>query len=167
MMRAAIVAQTPAIATAPESRREELSSILIRMTRALLVRSAAILALIASAGHTIGTFMAVPPEQVAMHAAIATMKSTLVPMPVGAARTYMEILDGNNISTALFLLVCAFQLFAIARAPRDRSTDGVVAITAFGLLGFAAISALYFFPVPTALTGAAAALCLVARTRPR
>lgn len=73
------------------------------MSRALLIRIAATLSLITCMGHAIGTFMAVPPDQTAMHATIATMKATLVPMPVGAARIYMQILDGNNICTAVFL----------------------------------------------------------------
>ncbi len=77
------------------------------MSRTLLIRISAALSLITSLGHTMGTFMAVPPEQTAMHATIASMKDTMVPMPVGAARSYMQILDGNNICTAVFLLLCA------------------------------------------------------------
>ncbi len=55
------------------------------MSRPLLLRIAAALSLITAVGHTIGTFMPVPPEQAQMHATIATMKATLVPMPVGSA----------------------------------------------------------------------------------
>jgi hypothetical protein len=135
------------------------------MTRTLLIRIAATFSLITCLGHTAGTFMSVPPEQTAMHATIASMKATMVPMPVGPSRSYMQILDGNNISTALFLLLCAVQLFAIASTPGSPVANRVLFITALALAGFALVSALYFFPVPTAFTGVAAALCIAARSR--
>ena len=135
------------------------------MSRTLLIRIAATLSLITCLGHTVGTFMAVPPEQTAMHATIATMKATMVPMPVGAARSYMQILDGNNICTALFLLLCAALLFAIAGLPSVPATIRVLVVTAVALAAFAVISFIYFFPVPTVFTGVAAVLCIVARSR--
>ena len=136
------------------------------MNRAVLVRIAATLSLVTGAGHVIGTFMAVPPGQTAMHAAIATMKATKVPMPVGAARTYMQILDGNNLCTAVLLLLAAALLFAIAGLPGAPATDRVLVVTAVALAAFAVISFLCFFPVPTVFTGVAAVLCLIARSRP-
>ncbi len=135
------------------------------MSRKLLLRIAGTLALITCAGHTVGTFMSVPVEQKAMHSAIATMKATMVPMPVGAARSYMQILDGNNLCTSVFLLLCAAQLFAVAGAPAIHATNRILLFTAFALACFAVISALYFFPVPTVLTGLAAGLSLMARSR--
>ena len=135
------------------------------MSRSLLVRIAAVLALVTGMAHLAGTFMAVPVDQVAMHAAIATMKSTMVPMPVGPARSYMQILDGNNLCTALLLLVCAAQLFVLATAPGGRATDRQLLVTAIALAGFAMLSALYFFPVPTAMTALAALLTIIGRTR--
>jgi hypothetical protein len=135
------------------------------MSRILLIRIAATLALVNCLSHIVGTFMSVPPEQVAMHATIATMKGTMVPMPVGAARSYMQILDGNNLCTSLFLLVCAALLFSIASLPSGPATNRVILIAALGLAGFAIISAMYFFPIPTALTGVAAVLAIIARSR--
>lgn len=44
------------------------------MTRKLLIRIVATLALVTCLSHIVGTFMAVPPEQVAMHATMVTMK---------------------------------------------------------------------------------------------
>ena len=135
------------------------------MSRALLIRIAATLSLITCLGHTVGTFMAVPPEQTAMHATIATMKATMVPMPVGAARSYMQILDGNNICTALFHFLCAVLLFAIAGLPSAPATNRVLVITALALAGFAVISAIFFFPIPTVFTAVAAVLSIIARSR--
>ena len=135
------------------------------MSRTLLIRIAATLAVITCLGHTVGTFMTVPPEQTAMHATIATMKATMVPMPVGAARSYMQILDGNNICTALFLLLCAVLLFAISGLPSAPATDRILVITAVALAVFAVVSAIYFFPVPTVFTGIAALLSIIARSR--
>ena len=61
------------------------------MKRSLLLRVAATLSLITAAGHTVGTFMPVPPEQTQMHATIATMKATMVPMPVGSPKSYADL----------------------------------------------------------------------------
>lgn len=135
------------------------------MSRTALIRIAASLALLTCIGHIVGTVMPVPPEQTAVHAAIATMKATMVPMPVGEARSYMQILDGNNICTALLLFACAALLFAIAGLPGAPATNRVLGIVAFALAGFAAISIVYFFPVPSAFTGIAAILCAIARAR--
>lgn len=110
--------------------------------------------------------MPVPAEQVQMHATIATMKATLVPMPVGSARSYMEILDGNNICTSVFLLLCAALLFTLSRAESERVTNRVIALTALGLAAISALSFRYFFPVPGVFTALAAVLAFVARSRP-
>lgn len=130
------------------------------MNRPLLIRIAATLALVTATGHIVGTLMPIPADQTTMLATVATMQATLVPMPLGASRTYMQILDGNNFCTTLLLLLCAAQLFAIAGAPRQPPNNRLLVITAVALGGFAIISGLYFFPVPTALTAVAAALTL-------
>ena len=135
------------------------------MTRPVLLRIAAVLSLITCVGHTIGTFMPVPAEQAEMHATIATMKATMVPMPVGAARSYMEILDGNNLCTSLLLALCAALLLAVARAAKERVVDRVIAFTALALAGISLLSFRYFFPVPGVFTGLAAVLALLARAR--
>ena len=135
------------------------------MPRTLLIRIAATLVLVTCLSHTVGTFITVPPEQVAMHATIATMKATMVPMPVGAARSYMQILDGNNLCASLFLLVCAALLFSIASLPSAPFTNRVILIAALALAGFAIVSAMYFFPIPTIFTGLASVLAIIARYR--
>lgn len=136
------------------------------MTRSTLLRIAAVLSLITCVGHTIGTFMPVPAQQTHMQATIATMRATLVPMPIGSARSYLEILDGNNICTSLFLLLCAAMLFAVSRAAREPVVNRIVTLTALALLGVSAISFRYFFPVPGVFTGVAALLAFAALGRP-
>ena len=136
------------------------------MSRAVLLRIAASLSLITCIAHTIGTFMPVPAEQKQMHATIATMKATLVPMPVGSARSYMEILDGNNICTSLLLLFCAALLFSVARALKERLVDRVIMLTGLALAGVAALSFRYFFPIPGVFTGLASLLAFLALSRP-
>lgn len=133
------------------------------MKRPLLLRIAATFSLITAVGHTFGTFMPIPPEQAQMLATVATMKATLVPMPIGSARSYMQILDGNNLCTSLLLLLCASLLFCIAGAAKERVADRVVLLTSLALAGVALISFVYFFPIPGVFTGLAAALGLVAR----
>jgi CHASE2 domain-containing sensor protein len=110
--------------------------------------------------------MPVPVEQTQIHATIATMKATMVPMPVGSARSYMEILDGNNICTSLFLALCAALLFALARTEKEPAVDRVIALVAFALAGISLLSFRYFFPLPGVFTGLAAVLAWVARPRP-
>jgi hypothetical protein len=136
-----------------------------RLSRPLLLRSAAVLSLLTCVGHTIGTFMPVPAEQTQMHATIATMKATMVPMPIGSARSYMEILDGNNICTSVLLALCAALLFSVARAEKERVVDRVIALAALALAGTSLLSFRYFFPVPGVFTGLAAVLSLLARAR--
>ncbi len=135
------------------------------MSRSLSLRIAAILSLITCVGHTIGTFMPVPAEQAQMHATIATMKATLVPMPVGEPRNYMELFDGNNICTSLCLLLCAALLFSVARAANQPVVNRVITLTALALVGISVLSFRYFFPVPGVFTGLAAMLALRALAR--
>lgn len=135
------------------------------MNRPLLLRVAGTFSLITAVGHTVGTFMPVPPEQTQMHATIATMKATMIPMPVGSARSYMQVLDGNNLCTSLFLLLCTALLFSLAKEQRDKATDRVLLLTALALAGISLISFVYFFPVPGVFTGLAAILTIWARMR--
>lgn len=131
------------------------------MTRSVPLAVAAALALATSGLHLVGTFMPIPPEQTAVIHAVATMEATMVPMPVGSARSYLQILNGNNLGTALLLLVCSLQIVVVARAQPSPAAQGTLVVAAGGLLGFALISATHFFPVPAVATGVAGALCLV------
>lgn len=135
------------------------------MSPPLLLRIAAVLAFITCLGHTIGTFMEVPAEQTAMHETIAQMKRTMVPMPVGPARSYMQILDGNNLCTSLLLGLCGALLLIVSKGPASSATRRITLLTALALGSFSILSALHFFPVPTAFTGLASLLSLVAMKR--
>jgi hypothetical protein len=66
------------------------------MNPKLLLRVAGSLCLVTAIAHLVGTLMKIPAEQVEMLQTVETMKQTLIPMPVGPARSYMDILDGNN-----------------------------------------------------------------------
>jgi hypothetical protein len=77
----------------------------------------------------------------------------------------MEILDGNNICTSLFLALCAALLLVVARAGKEREVDRVIAFVAVALAGVSIVSLRYFFPVPALFTGLAAVLALLARGR--
>ncbi len=101
-----------------------------------------------------------------MRDTVAVMQQTMVPMPVGSARSYMQILDGNNLCTSLFLLFCGHLLLVLASAPRSPVSDRITQFTALALAGFAIISTLYFFPIPVVLTGLAAVLSIISLTRP-
>ncbi|MEM8484782.1 MAG: hypothetical protein AAF564_04500 [Bacteroidota bacterium] len=134
------------------------------MRRRLLLRIAAGLALLTCLAHLAGTFMEIPPEQTAVLEAVEVMEETMVPMPVGSAKSYKQILDGNNLSTALLLLLCSLLLFAASGSPKDAATDRTILLAALGLIGFAVLSIMYFFPVPAVSTGVAAVLALIARS---
>lgn len=134
------------------------------MTYSRLLKIAGLLALITAVIHLIGTFMPIPAEQTQVQDAIAVMNATLVPMPLGSAKSYMQILNGNNFGTALLLLICALQLFVAARSDSSQISKRTISIAGVGLAGFALISLTYFFPIPAILTGLAALLCFVAAT---
>jgi hypothetical protein len=128
-----------------------------------ILRIAGVLCLMTSAAHLIGTLMEIPAEQVAMLQTVEMMKQTMIPMPVGEARSYMDVLNGNNYCTSILLLLCGWLLFIVAKNPHERLSRSIITIIAFCLLGFAIISGVYFFPVPTVFTGVAGVLALVAR----
>lgn len=135
------------------------------MSRTLLLRIAAVLSFLTAIGHTIGTFMPVPPEHEQMHSTIAIMKRTMIPMPMGSAKSYMQVLDGNNLCTTVLVLLCGALLVWIATAAKERVVDGVILLNALALAGVSIISFLYFFPAPAVFTGVAAVLALLARGR--
>ena len=109
--------------------------------------------------------MPIPDEQVAMKETVSIMERTMIPMPVGSPRSYMQILDGNNLCTSLLLLMLGAWLLTMAAAAKNAITDRSVAIAAFALAGFAVISAAYFFPLPVVFTGLASALSFLALRR--
>ncbi len=129
--------------------------------RKILLRIAAILVLFTCAGHTYGTFVPIPTEQTEMIKTLEQMKATMIPMPMGSPKSYSEILDGNNLSVAVYLLVTGLILLALSRN-RPAVDNAVLLITSGGLVLVAGLSAVYFFPLPAICTGVAAVLGFVA-----
>jgi hypothetical protein len=123
------------------------------MSRQTLLRLGAFFILFTFAGHTVGTFMEIPPEQVEVAATHAVMERTQVPMPMGSPKSYAAIFHGNSLAVSLYLLVTGL---AYLLGPDRRS----LTLHALGMGGLAALSAVYFFPVPAVCTGLAAALGL-------
>lgn len=129
------------------------------MSRTLLLRIAAFLVLFTCAGHTMGTFMPVPPEQTRMLETIEIMKGTMIPMPLGSPKSYWEVFHGNNVGMSLFLLVTGIAFILLSRAANNAPIEVLLSL---GMLGLCVISALYFFPVPAICTGVAGLLGIAA-----
>ena len=129
--------------------------------RRILLRIAAFLVLFTCAGHTYGTFVPIPSDQTEMIKTLEQMKATMIPMPMGSSKSYSQILDGNNLSVAVYLLVTGLILLALSRN-RPAVDNTVLLITSGGLGLVAGLSAVYFFPLPAICTGAAAVLGFVA-----
>jgi hypothetical protein len=135
------------------------------MNRKHLLRAAGALCIVTCIAHLAGTLMTIPSEQVEMLKTVETMKQTMIPMPVGSARSYMDVLNGNNFCTSILLLLCGLVLLIAAKHPDESGSRSTVTVVALCLAGFAIISSFYFFPVPAVFTGLAAALALVARCK--
>jgi hypothetical protein len=133
----------------------------------LFLRIGGALLLFTFLGHTMGTFMEIPPEQTAVANAANVMTQTLVPMPVGPARSYADIFLGTNLAVSLYLLIAAISFLMFAQ-PGGLEGAGrkLLALTSVGVAAFGVISLLYFFPIPAACGGlAAVAGFIAARTR--
>ncbi len=115
----------------------------------------AILLALTCVSHTVGTFMEIPKEQIAVRAGYEVMQRTVVPMPFGVERMYSEIFLGTNLAVSLFLLfmTVVFVLLAKDVVSNNEFKILVACIIVVGLL--AVISFRYFFPLPGALLGSA------------
>ena len=116
------------------------------MKRSHLIYIAAGLALLTGVGQIISTFTPTVPDLLGTSAAIEQL----------------QILIG----AAVLLLLCGFQLIAIAKRPSSQPTNQRIGVAAFWLAGSAVISATNSLLIPAVFTGIAAILCLIARTRP-
>jgi len=132
-------------------------------TNKALLGTAAFFTLVTCAGHTMGTFMPVPPEQADVVAGLEVMQRTMVPMPVGAARSFATLLDGNSIGLSIWMLVSGLMFIAAARAARPDKVS--LALNSAGMGALALLSAFYFFPVPAACLAVAAVAGGVAAVR--
>jgi hypothetical protein len=121
-----------------------------------LLRIAAFLVLFTCAGHTYGTFAPIPADQPEMIKIVEQMKVVMIPMPMGTPKSYMQILDGNNLSVSLYLFVTGLIFLALSRQAPGGADNVVLAITSTGMAAVAILSAVYFFPLPAICTGIAA-----------
>jgi|SRR5215471_15109326 len=129
------------------------------MKPSVLLRTAAVLALLYFAGHTAGAPWT-PVQGVAERAVVEAMKAR--PFEVqGFARTYWDFYFGFGVAISGFLLVQAVVLWQLAStAKSDAGRLRPVLASFFVAFLFNAIVAWkYFFPLP-AIFAAAIALCL-------
>ncbi len=129
----------------------------------LLLRIAGVLTLFTFLGHTAGTFMPIPAEQVEVAKTAAVMKATAVPMPIGRAQNYGNLFLGTNLAVSLYLLIAGIGFFLFAgKGGLEGAARRQLTLTSVGMAGMAIISALFFFPLPAACTGVAAVLGFIA-----
>ena len=131
------------------------------MNKKILLRIAAGLVLFTCIGHTIGTFMPLPPEEVELVKVENAMKSALVPFPIGKSQSFFDILLGANLSLSVFLLITGLS-FLFMEDNTNTTNRKLLLLNSLGLVAIGIISAIYFFPVPAMCTGVAGILgCVV------
>lgn len=112
----------------------------------ILLYIAAFFTLATCLGHTAGTFMEIPADQIEVRGGYEAMKHVYVPMPVGSPRSFATLFDGNSIGLSVWLLIAGLMFIAFARNPKpDR---WLLILNTAGMGGLAVVSLLYFFPVP-------------------
>ena len=124
------------------------------MNKKILLRIAAGLVLFTCVGHTIGTFMPLPPEEVELVKGENAMKSALVPFPIGKSQSFFDILLGANLSLSVFLLITGLS-FLFMEDNTNTTNRKLLLLNSLGLVAIGIISAIYFFPVPAMCTGVA------------
>lgn len=130
------------------------------MNSKILLRISAGLSLFTFLGHTAGSFMPIPadqPEHLAVHEA---MLRKVVPMPMGAMRSYDELFYGNTFCVSVLLLLIGLSMLAVASQSKTARTQ--IVLNSLALLAVSGLSAFYFFPLPTFCTGLGGTLGLLA-----
>lgn len=133
------------------------------MNKKILLRIAAGLVLFTCVGHTVGTFMPLPPEEVELVKTENAMKTALVPFPIGKSQSFFAILLGANISLSVFLLITGLSFLLFSTADNTNTTiRKLLLLNSLGLIAVGIISGMYFFPVPALCTGVAGILgCII------
>lgn len=122
-----------------------------------MLKIAGILVMFDAAIFFSGVLVQIPPEQTEVIKAAAVMKATIVPMPIGAPKTYADIFLGTNIIVALFLLLNGVTL--VLKPSRKAAL-----ITALGLIVFGVV-AYYKFLIITAVIAMVSGLLTLFETR--
>ena len=112
-----------------------------------LLLSASVLTLTTFLGHTAGLFMSTPQEQTERLQIFELMKKPVILMPMGGIKSFQEVLLGANASLSVYLLVTAVCLFLFAKNNSAQSRAQII-VHCLGMLGVAALSARFFFPMP-------------------
>ncbi|TGK49503.1 LIC_13387 family protein [Leptospira bouyouniensis] len=135
--------------------------------KSLFLKIAFGLVLFTCFGHTMGTFMKIPPEQVAVANAQMVLENTMVPLPMGFQKSFADIFLGNNISVSVYLLITGIIFLVISGAKQfDPIVKKLLLINSFGMAMLSVISILYFFPLPAICTGLAAVFGFVSAFLP-
>jgi hypothetical protein len=126
------------------------------LSKKILLRIAGVLVLFTFAGHTFGHFAPIPPDQTDMLRTIEIMKQTMIPMPIGEAKSFLQVKDGANLSVSIFLLISGILFFILSGTETSAKDKSITLVVSLGMLGIAILSVIYFFPMPAACTGLAA-----------
>jgi hypothetical protein len=80
----------------------------------------------------------------------------MVPMPIGKAQSFSDILLGNSLCVSGYLFMIGIGMIFFARAKElDDTGRKLLFLNSLSLLFIAVISIIYFFPLPAACTGIA------------
>ncbi len=131
------------------------------MSRKVLLRVAAGLVLFTALGHTFGAF-APPPADARIHATLKAMTETLMPMPVGAPKSFLAVMNGLSFTTSVYLLVAGLCLIILSNHKPVGADNAILLVTSVGLILGAILAAVYFFPAPALCMGLGGAFGLLA-----
>lgn len=131
--------------------------------KASLLKISFALAILTCLGHTAGTLMDIPKEQIEVSNTYSIMKQTMVPMPIGKSQNFADIFFGNNIIVSCFLLISGLIYFILSNAQKlDGDLRKILIINNLGMATISIISFLYFFPIPAVFTGLGSILGFIA-----
>lgn len=111
-------------------------------------------------GHTAGALKPVADTQGDMYTTYMLMKTTLVPMPIGAAKSYSDLMMGGSLCLSVFLFFVGTLFFSLSKQKNLIQQKNILVMNSLSALCIAILSTIYFFPVPALFTGMAGLLGL-------
>lgn len=126
----------------------------------LLLLIAAALVLFTFLGHTIGAFQMNSPQEVDGAQLVQLMEQTMMPMPIGSPKSYMDLYNGSNFGLSVYLLISGLSLILFARSKDTQKP--LIVLTGVGLALMTLLCVRYFFPLPTICLGLASILAFAA-----
>lgn len=124
------------------------------MTQKKLLYIAAAFTLLTFVGHSLGTLLPQKPETEALAQAYEVMNNTVLTMPFGPPRSLALMAYGGNVFISLYLLVSGFLFILIAK--HENTPKSFILLNSSGVAVCAALSLIYFFPLPAIFTAIAA-----------